>query len=377
VTEPQRRVQALLDQLIDSGAEIGLQVAAYHDGKQVVDAWAGLADVASSRPVDGDSLFTVFSCSKAITATAVHILTERGQVDYDTPVAAYWPEFGAQGKQQVTVRQVLNHTAGIPQLPAGTRPQDLCDWSTICRGLAAERLLWEPGTRMGYHARTYGYILGEVIQRVSGRPFPQVVREEICRPLGITNLYFGIGDAEEPRVATLEPDPNQGGAAPSGLRRLVFPPEIPATAAVFNRPDIRRACIPSSGGIMNARSLARHYAALACGELDGVRLLTPERLRLATELQPLVDDVVQGSRSHRGLGYQLGQKGKPFGARLSVFGHGGTGGATGFADPDYRFAFALTKTQLGTKAKGPGAPILIAQALRAELGIPEGSARRG
>lgn len=242
MTEPQRRVQALLNQLVDSGAEVGLQVAAYQDGDQVVDAWAGLADVANRRPVDGDSLFTVFSCSKAITATVVHILADRGQVAYDTPVAAYWPEFATQGKQQVTVRQVLNHTAGIPQLPAGTRPEDLCDWSTICRGLAAERLLWEPGTRMGYHARTYGYILGEVIQRVSGRPFPQVVQEEICRPLGITNLFFGIGDAEEPRVATLEPDPNQGEAAPSGLRRLVFPPEIPATAAVFNRPDIRRAC---------------------------------------------------------------------------------------------------------------------------------------
>lgn len=215
MADVQRHAQALLEALIAQGLEDGLQVAAYLHGQVVVDAWAGLADAATGRLVDGETLFTVFSSTKGITATAIHLLAERGQLDYDAPVARYWPEFAANGKARITVRQVLTHTAGIPQSPATATPAELCDWEAMCRAVAAHAPLWEPGTRTGYLARSFGWILGEVASRVDGRPLAQFVRDELCQPLGITDLYLGIPDAVESRVAPLVLDEASAGA-PAG-----------------------------------------------------------------------------------------------------------------------------------------------------------------
>ncbi|MHB8645205.1 MAG: serine hydrolase domain-containing protein [Thermomicrobiales bacterium] len=372
MTDVQATVQALLDDLVRREVERGVQVAAYLDGEQIVDAWAGVADPTTGRAVDGETLFTVFSVSKGITATVIHLLAERGQLAYDEPVAAYWPEFGAHGKERITLRQVLAHTAGVPQMPSSE--QDILpDWDAICAGIADATPLWAPGTKTGYHGLTYGFILGEVARRVDGRPIAQIVQGDVCRPLGIRSLFFGIPDAVEPRVAPLENDASIEDA-PSPPPDSYFERAMPGLRfanQTFNRPEIRRASIPAGGGIMNARALARHYAALVGDGVDGVRLLSPERVKIATALQTDADDVVLGMPVRKALGYWLGGPLSPYGERITAFGHGGYGGASGFADPQYRFAFALTKNRLAVAPPGESTANRVASAVRAALGIPE------
>jgi CubicO group peptidase (beta-lactamase class C family) len=374
MTRAQERVQAAIDDLVARGTERGLQVAAYHDGELVVDAWAGLADAPSGRPVDGKSLFCVFSCTKGVTATAIHLLVDRGLLDYDTPIAHYWPEFGRNGKAAITVRHALAHTAGIPQVPEGIGPAMMCDWERTCRAIAGLTPLWQAGTSTGYHAITYGWILGETARRADGRPFAQIVHDEICQPLGITSFYLGIPDSVEQRVATLEIGPplaNVPEPPPDALIWQAIPASVQPLAEWANRPDFRRACIPAANGITNARSLARHYAALA-GAVAGPRLLSPERMQLATTLQTDADDLVVGPGPRKALGYWIGgDPFSPFGSRPTVFGHGGAGGSIGFADPDNGFAFALTKTRMVDALPGEGAAAVVARATRAALGIPE------
>jgi CubicO group peptidase (beta-lactamase class C family) len=275
-------------------------------------------------------------------ATVIHLLAERGKLRYDDRVADYWPEFAANGKQEITIRQILNHTAGIPQMPAGLGHAEICNWDRICSEIARLKPLWKPGTRMRYHAITYGWILGEVARRADGRIFSRILKEDVCEPLGIQDLFVGIDDEAEPRVAWLEntdtepvpPDADSLQAVPSWLRPL---------HAWMNRPDARRACIPASNGIMNARSIARHYAALLPGGVDGIELLPPERVRVATELQRLDNVQDEDLPMRMGLGYAVLGKGTITGGWAAPFGAGGTGGSIGFADLESRFAFGLTK----------------------------------
>ena len=152
-----------------------MQVAAYLNGKLVIDAWAGAADEATGRLMDGNTLFTFFSCTKGVTATCVHLLAERGLLDHDAPIAAYWPEVAAAGKERVTVRHALTHQAGLPHLPPDTTPEFLGDWDGVRRYLAGATPLWEPGARTGYHTYTFGWILGEVVRRIDGRPIARIV----------------------------------------------------------------------------------------------------------------------------------------------------------------------------------------------------------
>jgi CubicO group peptidase (beta-lactamase class C family) len=289
-------------------------------------------------------------------------------------VAGSWPAFAARGKAAITVRQVLAHTAGIPQLPPGARVAALGDWDGRCRRVAALAPLWPPGRRTGDHARTFGYVLGEVVRRVDGRPVDRFVREEVCRPLGMDDLYFGLPDAAAPRAAVLEQLEVPPPAPPGSLAALAIPPAIPATAAVFNRPDVRRACLPSSAGVASARALARHDAALVGAGVGGVRLLSPARVGLATALQTDAVDAVLGAPVPKALGYVLGAPGSALGARRAAFGHGGTGGSVGFADPEYGLAFALTKTRLVATSPGAGvegAAVRVARDVRSALGIPD------
>ncbi|MHB8574882.1 MAG: serine hydrolase domain-containing protein [Dehalococcoidia bacterium] len=183
-----QQVHTVLEGLIADGLELGAQVAAYLDGELVVDTWAGLADKESGRAVDGDSLFTVFSTTKGPTATCIHVLAERGLLKYDAPIARYWPEFAAHGKEEATVRDALTHRAGVPQLPADITPAMMCDWEGMCRLIAESEPLWEPGTKTGYHAYTFGWILGEMLRRIDGRPIAEFLQQEICRPLAIASL---------------------------------------------------------------------------------------------------------------------------------------------------------------------------------------------
>jgi CubicO group peptidase (beta-lactamase class C family) len=374
MSDVQSRVQTLLDQLVERDVERGLQVAAYFNGSLVVDAWAGVADPATGRKVDAETLFTVWSCGKGVAATVIHLLVERGLLTYDTPLASVWPEFGAHGKQAITIRHVLTHTAGIPQIPEGISPADLLDWATMCRRVADLEPLWPPGTVMAYHAMTYGWLVGEVAQRVDGRPFATIVQQEICAPLGIDSLFFGIPDAVAPRVAVLEEVAAPAAPAippPDILTLPVVPPWRTPSSAWANQRVVQHACLPSSGAIMNARALARHYAALAGPALDSVSLLPPKRIQQASALQLEARDRVLGVPVRRALGYHLGEPQSAMSARSTAFGHAGAGGSLGFADPAYQFAFALTKNRMQNAAPSDDAAFLVAREVRRALGIPE------
>ena len=366
----QGRVQRVIDGFVESGDEIGLQVAAYVNGELVVDTWSGVADEDSGRPVDGETLFTSWSTTKGFVATCLHILADRGQVDYDTTVATYWPEFGVHGKDTVTVREALTHRAGVPQMPAGVTPEMMTDWDTMCAAIAALKPLWEPGTTVCYHAWTFGWIIGELVRRIDGRPLAQFAREELCQPLGIEGFYLGLPDAAAGRVASLTEAPAEPETNELALR--VMPPQL-TSAAVVNRPDFRRASIPGGGGIMNARAIARHYALLAQeGILDGVRILSAERCRVIRAFQTASPDARSGGRRRCALGYVLGGEAEQGGDSAmgrggSEFGHAGNGGSLGFADPVRKLSFGLTKNRMRWPEPTEEPAYLIAETVRAYL----------
>src|SRR4051794_32810344 len=185
MTDVQKLVQHTIDERVETGAEAGVQVAVYRNGELIVDAAAGLADPDTGRPIDSATPVYAWSMGKAMTATIVHRLVERGLFGYDTPIVDLWPEFGARGKQQATVRHVLNHSAGVPGIGTDTTVEEVCDWDRICARIADSELWWEPGTRIGYHAYTFGFILGEIVRRATGQRVSQLLPEEIGTPLGV------------------------------------------------------------------------------------------------------------------------------------------------------------------------------------------------
>jgi len=372
-------VQRLLDKLVEIGAEDALQVAVYLDGDQVVDAWSGASE---AGPVDGGTLFTSWSTTKGFAATCIHLLAEGGALDYDTPVVSCWPEFGSHGKTGITIRHVLTHTAGIPQMPAGATSEMITDWEAMCTAIATHEPLWEPGSRTAYHALVFGWIVGEVIRRIDGRPIARFAQEELCARLGIDDFYLGIPDDVEPRVAALRDDDSTPDAtsAPDGthvpqaaMRERAAPAHL-MTAEVMNLPDVRRASYPGAGGIMSASAIARLYAMLGNGgELDGVRLLSAERVRETSSLHTDAEDEVMGARVRKGLGFLL--SGAPeaggdvrMGRSEGAFGHPGHGGSIGFSDPSRKLALGMTKSLMKSEAdKTRSTAYLIAEAVREYL----------
>ncbi|MFD0855004.1 serine hydrolase domain-containing protein, partial [Actinomadura adrarensis] len=265
-------VERALEESLARG-EIGLQVAAYLDGELILNTAAGL-DGPSGDPVTTTTLFNPFSVTKAVTATALHVQAARGLIDYTAPVARYWPEFGTNGKETTTVRDVLSHRAGIPWMPEGVTPRLQSDWDWMIRRIEETAPEFPPGTVNCYHALVWGWITGELVRRtdVKGRHLPAFIREEVLDPLRIDDLYLGLPESRFDRVATLV-----GGDAPAeapelmlrGMPRAVYP-----CARVYNEPLARTTVNPGAGSIGTANSYARLFAMLAChGELDGVRLL--------------------------------------------------------------------------------------------------------
>jgi CubicO group peptidase (beta-lactamase class C family) len=355
----QRTVQSILDRAVASGSEKAIQLAAYLDGKLIVDAWAAPPGLS----IDGRTLFPAFSTGKGIAATTIHRLVERRVLSWDYPIAHYWPEFGINGKGGITLRHVLSHTAGLPQLPpvVNTEPGN---WDAICRAIAELTPLHAPGEKRHYHAVTFSWLLGEPARRATGRDFASIIADEICRPLGIEGIFFGLPESELPRVLdaqALPPPPPSPSAAPP-------PPDPVAASAVpawmwpletwINRPDVRRACIPASNGFMNARSIARHYAALIGPGVDGARLLSPATVAAMTEPAFLEADAPGATRW--GLGYML--QGPPE-APASIFAHGGYGGSIGLADVGRRLAVGGVKSLMGSSAAFDAALQAIRQAL--------------
>ncbi|HET6970541.1 MAG TPA: serine hydrolase domain-containing protein [Phenylobacterium sp.] len=373
--DAQAAIQDVLDAAVASGREIGLQVCAYLDGRQVIDAWAGLADPETGRKVDSETLFNVFSVSKAVTATALHIQAERGLVDYDAPIAAYWPEFAAHGKGAATVRHALTHRIGVPQMPAGVTPEMMCDWDAMVAAIADLPPLFPVGEKTAYQSMTFGWIVGEIVRRADpkGRSFQRFVQDEICAPLDLGDLWLGIPDDVESRVARLT-DANAGDPPPpeTSLFAASMPAAVALVPRVFGRPDVRRACIPGVGGIFSARSQARFFAMLAQGgELDGVRLLSANRVagfsipRAASDES---DPVMFGIPLPISVGgYWLGG---PKVKNPRAIWHPGAGGSIGWADPDARLAVAICHNRMFNTRDPADDPILpICDAIRAALGV--------
>jgi CubicO group peptidase (beta-lactamase class C family) len=357
VSDAQKHVQEAIDHLVESGAERGLQVAVYQHGELVVDAVAGVADPATGRPVTSDTPFFSASTGKSMTSTVVHVLAERGVFGYDTPIVELWPEFGAHGKQAATIRHALTHSVGVPGVPADTTPEDLGDWQKMCAAITDAQPWWEPGTKFGYHALTYGYLIGEIVRRATGKPISQVLREEVAGPLGVADeLFFSVPQAELGRLARLE-----AGDEPMGAEQIkqlevmmplffkVAPPAVQPSADLYNRTDFLTSDVPS-GGSMSARAVARLYAALL-GEVDGVRLISPTRLHEIAAVA--VDDVDQifGNPARMALGYAIGRpmshpsESTPPPDTATVFGWSGVGGSHASADTATGIAFALTKNR--------------------------------
>jgi CubicO group peptidase (beta-lactamase class C family) len=344
----QQQVQEAIDQLVESGAERGLQVAVYRHGDLVVDAVAGVADPATGRPVTSDTPFFSFSIGKGVTSTVAHVLAERGLFGYDTPIVELWPEFGAHGKDSATIRHALSQSAGVPGLPPGLTPEDLCDWDKMCAIIAGAEPWWEPGTKIGYHAVTFGYIVGEIVRRATGKPISQILQEEVAAPLGVTEeLFLGVPESELARLARLEEaEGNQEMFATMPEDSPIFklgPPEC-TTAAYGNRADVLTADIPA-GGTVTARAVARMYAALL-GEVGGVRLMSPERLREVSAVAMSGVDQIFGFPSSWGLGYSIGRFLSDAHETRHVFGVGGVGGSHAYADTATGTTFALTKNRL-------------------------------
>jgi CubicO group peptidase (beta-lactamase class C family) len=345
----QRRIQGTIDQLVASGAERGLQVAVYRHGEQIVDAVAGVADAATGRLVTSDTPFYVYSTGKGVTATVAHILVERGLFGYDTPIAELWPGFGAHGKGRATVRHALTHTVGVPGLPPDTTPEDLCDWDKMCAIIAAAEPWWEPGTRTAYHAFTFGYVVGEIVRRATGKPISRVLREEIGEPLGIVGeLFCGVPASQVGRLARLEDQADFAeiqASLPDDSPLFKWGPRaLSANAEFGNRADVLMADIPA-GGKMSARAVARMYAALL-GEVDGVRLISPGRLREVSAVAFEGKDQIVGNQATWGLGYAIGRPGSTPQQTPTWFGMVGVGGSCAYADTASGYAFAVAKNLL-------------------------------
>lgn len=373
-------VQKALDFATDEGGEIGVQVAAYLDGKLVIDAWSGLADPRDGRSVDGDTLFNVYSVTKAVAATALHILADRGLIDYDARVSRYWPEFAANGKALTTVRDVLTHRACVPQMPDNMTPERMCDWTWMTQAIADLEPLAEPGTKTLYLSMTFGWIVGELVRRVDlkHRSLGQFVLEEISEPLGITDLWIGLPDEAVPRVAkqtdAMVPMPAEY-LPPLFLASM--PEAVALVPAVFERPDVRSAEVAGVGGIFNARSEARFWALLANGgELDGIRLLSKELV--ATFSTPRANSEEPDSVMF-GFPIPITVGGFWFGGNYPpvtcvqnprAICHPGQGNSIGWADPDLNLAVAICHNKLFNPAAPDQDPLLpIAQAVRQALGL--------
>lgn len=341
---------------IDEGGEIGLQVAVYRGDELVVDIWAGTADQVAGTPVGADTLFPTFSVIKAATAVALHIQAARGLVDYDAPVARYWPEFAANGKEGMTVRHVLHHRSGLWQMPPDVTPERMADYDWMCASLARMAPMFEPGTRNGYQSYTFGWLIAEVVRRTdpARREFREFVRQEILDPLSIDDLWMGVPPAEHARIARLI-NPPSSPLPPDAPRFKAIPLHVGTSEEIFGRSDVRQACIPGAGGFATARAMARFFAMLANGgALSGVRILPHDLVRTFTVPRPGSDQIddVQGIVVRIGAGFWLAGNSQPenlgrlIGSNPNAFGHPGAGCSIGWADPDNRIAVAILHNRM-------------------------------
>jgi len=349
-------VPTTLSALLDGG-DAGSAVAVFVDGEPVVDVWGGFVDAERTVAWQRDTIVNVWSVTKTMSALCALILADRGELDLDAPVARYWPQFAAAGKEHVLVRHVLSHTAGLPDWVEPTAVEDLYDWATATARLAAQAPLWEPGTEAGYHSVTQGFLLGELVWRITGRSIGTFFAEEVARPLG-ADFHMGLSAEHDHRVALTIPPPSHTDDFAASAPGAAAPAPAPGGNAIRvrdgNSVAWRRAEIPAAGGFGNARSVALVQSVMACdGAVRGVRLLSPEGCARAWEEQFRGPDRMLGMSMRWGLGYGL------FG---STYGWGGWGGAMVMIEPSSHMAVAYVTNQMlepGSGAEGRGLEIVM------------------
>jgi CubicO group peptidase (beta-lactamase class C family) len=355
-----QRVKDAFAQNFEKGLEIGASAAVVLDGKPVVDLWGGHMDKERTRPWTRDTIANVYSTTKGLTAICAHRLIDKGQLELDAPVARYWPEFAQGGKEKLPVRFLLSHRAGLAAVRKPLDVDDLFKWDVMCAALAEQEPWWVPGTKHGYHAITFGWLVGEVIRRITGKSPGTYLRDELATPLGL-DMHIGLEAKHDARVANLIPSPPPAPGEPNMFAEAMKNPEGVMAKAFMNPPVLTRpnlvnsrewraAEICAANGHTNARALARLYGALARGgEVDGYRVLSKEGIaRCHTEQSYGADEVLTIS-TRFGEGFMMSQPGAMLGPNPRSFGHPGAGGSLGFADPDSKIGlgYVMSKMQAG------------------------------
>ena len=301
-------VRGALARNLDSGAELGASLVVDMDGETVIDMWGGFCDQARAIPWSEQTITNVWSSTKTVTSLAALMLADRGELDVDAPVAAYWPEFAANGKQDVLVRHLMSYSSGVSGLDQPAVTEDLYDWQKATSRMAAQAPWWEPGTASGYHALNYGHLVGELVRRISGKTLKRFVAEEIAGPLG-ADFQIGAAESDWARIADVVPPPplpfdlEALGLDSPAVKTLTGPP---VEAGVANTPGWRLADIGAANGHGNARSVARIMSVVSRGgEIDGIRLLSPGTIDLIFREQLNGTDLVLGVPLRLGIGYGL------------------------------------------------------------------------
>ena len=363
-TEPQfEGVREAFARNFGEHGDVGAAVAVYLNGEPVVDLWGGWYSPERERAWDRNTLVNVFSTTKGLAAFCAHRLVEQGLLDVGAPVAQYWPEFAAAGKADIPVRMLLNHQAGMAAVRRPLTMEDLFDWGTMCEALAEQEPWWTPGEQHGYHALTYGWLVGEVVRRIDGRSLGTYWREEFAAPLGL-DAHIGTGPEFDGRISTLldaPPDPN----VPDLIEMFGGPDTV--GAAAFSNPPIagpdeenitasrgwRGAEIPAANGHATARALARVYGGAANGgAIDGIHVLDPATIENAIVEQSYGPDACLQLETRFGLGWMLTADFMPLGPNPRAFGHPGAGGSLGYADLDAGVGFGYTMNQMQNNLSG-------------------------
>ncbi|HEX6349409.1 MAG TPA: serine hydrolase domain-containing protein [Candidatus Dormibacteraeota bacterium] len=369
--------------------EVGASVAVTLDGKPVVELWGGAADPATGAPWTTDTVVVVWSSTKGATAICAHVLAARGELDLNAPVARYWPEFAANGKEQITVRMLLNHQAGLAALRQPLPPGAFYDWELMTSRLAAETPFWTPGFQRGYHGLTFGWLVGEVVRRVSGKSLGRFFKDEVASPLGLDFTIGNLPQADEARVAPIIPQPPPDPANLSPMEQAAFAdPEgvtflmIANTGGYMNpgECDTRAAHvaeIPAAGGVTNGRGLAKLYAPLANG---GGGLVPESYVARMGSVDSAGWDAVLLLPTRWSLGFTKAVDNRHLAPESSVivseaaFGHPGMGGSLGFADPEARMSFGYAMNKQGTGAGLNERVQSLVDATYKSLGYREGGA---
>jgi CubicO group peptidase (beta-lactamase class C family) len=346
------RLRRVFEKSFEEG-EVGAAVAVVIDGDPVVDLWGGFADAARTRHWERDTIVHVASTTKGMTALCLNRLVDEGRLEVDQPAAKHWPEFAQAGKERIPVRWFLSHRAGLPAVRRDLPENAIYDWELMIETLEEEAPWWEPGTRHGYHALTFGFLVGEVLRRIDGRSLGAYFNEEIAQPLGL-DFHIGLDESHDVRCAEMLPVPRGARNAiysstrePGSMIERVFsnPPRPTETLNTF---AWRGAEIPAANGHGTARALARAYGALARGgEVDGIPVLSKGQIERATREESYGPDaVLLGVTMRFGLGFMLRHPQFPLGAGEGSFGHAGMGGSIAFADPESRIGFAYVMNQM-------------------------------